>query len=345
MSYTRTFHKTVTVHYSRTVSYPASQNGGTMTVSGSASEDVAVNIHVDTNPFDSQVAHCNSSVNTLTGAIAATEVAQVASLRTNANKVGKAIVDGFFKTVRSEISQQISALKSEVDATISHLRELAKRCADKRRQMQVDYDRIAARYTKTFNDLNRELENRIYMLDKYAFDLRRHTERYTLPLLGSELVGEAAVTSQEQAQATALMSGARSKSLAEDTIMWIHDYLQEQAKTDELLRQCTVPSVGNPVKYAPIIHIQRIAPDRSILRNTYSSEELLTKSGQEDADIMSQDYPWTKLSDESIASINQHFEEKLSDGSKGTSPHDTRVRDMARRLFNADASMAFNSQN
>ncbi len=343
MSYTRTFHKTVTVHYSRTVSYPASQNGGTITVSGSASEDVAVNIHVNTTPFDSQVAACNTSVNTLTGAIAATEVAQVASLRSNANKVGKAIVDGFFKTVRSEISQQISALKSEVDATISHLRELAKRCADKRRQMQVDYDRITARYTKTFNDLNRELENRIYMLDKHAFDLRRHTERYTLPMLGSELVGEAAVTSQEQAQAAALMSGARSKSLAEDTIMWIDEYLQEQAKTDALLQHCTVPSAGNPVKYAPIIHIQRIGPDKSILRDTYVPAPLLEKAHY-DADNNSYYHTWSKVSDDTIASINQHFEEKLSDSSNGASAHDNRVREMARRLFSADAERGFYSQ-
>jgi len=343
MSYTRTFHKTVTVHYSRTVSYPASQNGGTMNVSGSATEDVEVNIHVETDPFDGQVQRCNDSVKLLTGAIAATEVAQVESLRSNAKKVGKSIVDGFFKTVRSEISQQISALKSEVDATISHLHELAKRCADKRRQMQVDYDRITSRYTKTFTDLNRELENRIYMLDKQAFDLRRHTEKYTLPLLGSQLVGEAAVTSAEEAQATALMSAARSKSLAEDTIGHIDAYLQEQAKTDALLQKCTVPSTGRAVKYAPVIHFQRVSPSQSIDRNTYVPEAIM-QFAKDDTDRRLQQYPWQKLTDEKMTAINQHFEENLSDGANGSSAHASRVREMARRLFNADASRAFNYQ-
>lgn len=341
MSYTRTFHKTVTVHYSRTVNYPASQSGGSITVSGSATEDVEVNIHVETDPFDNQVAQCNNSVNLLTGAIAATEVAQVASLHSNAKKVGKSIVDGFFKTVRSEISQQISALKSEVEATVNHLHELAKRCADKRRQMQVDYDRITSRYTKTFTDLNRELENRIYMLDKPAFDLRRHTERYTFPLLGSDLVGEAAVTSAEEAEATALMSAARSKSMAEETIGRIYDYLQEQAKADALLQRCTVPSTGHPVMYAPVIHFQRVAPDRSIYRNTYAPDAIM-KFAHDDTDKRMQQYPWGKLSDASVAAINQHFEERLSDGARGSGPHDSRVRDMARRLFNADAARAFN---
>lgn len=340
MSYTRTFHKTVTIPYSRNVTV----DGKSVNISGEVSEVVEVNIHVETDPFDNQVHKCNQNVNLLTGAIAATEVAQVASLHSNAKKVGKSIVDGFFKTVRSEISQQISALKSEVDATISHLSELAKRCADKRRQMQVDYDRITSRYTKTFTDLNRELENRIYMLDKHAFDLRRHTEKYTLPMLGSELVGEATVISLEEAKATALLAAARSKSLAEGTIGRIDAYLQEQAKTDALLQKCTVPSTGRQVKYAPVIHIQKVSPSQSIDRNTYVPEAIM-QYAKDDTDRRLQQYPWQRLTDEKMTAINQHFEENLSENANGSSPHDTRVRDMARRLFNADAGRAFNYQN
>ncbi|MCM1452265.1 MAG: hypothetical protein NC102_08395 [Clostridium sp.] len=344
MSYTRTFHKTVTVHYSTSVSYPPSKSGGTISVSGTASENVTVNIHVQTDPFDQQVHACNNNVNLLTGAVAATEIAQVASLNENAKKVGKTIVDGFFKTVRSEISQQISALKSEVDATISHLQALAKRCADKRREMQVGYDRIASQYTKTFTDLNRELENRVYMLDKPAFDLQRHTQKYTFPLLNSELVGGAAVSSVEQMQAAAILSAALSKSLAMNAIGDIHAYLQEQAKAEALLQKCSVPSSGRPVKYAAAIHFQRVAPDRSIKRDTYVPETLQFARAQ--ADTLLQQYNWKGLTEEEMTAINQHFEESLSDGAaKGASAHASRVRETARQLFNSDARRNFSYQN
>ena len=166
MSYRRSFHKTIVVHYSGSVSYsyPASQNGGSGTAhySGTAYEDVQVNIDVETTPFDNSVAHCNNSVNVLTGAVVATEAAQVASIDSNAKKIGSTIVEGFFKTIRSEISQQISELSSRLDATLMHLHKMAKRCVEKQKQMESDYNGVSNRYMKIFDDLNNELANRIY---------------------------------------------------------------------------------------------------------------------------------------------------------------------------------------
>ena len=79
MSYSRTYRETITVPYSGSLNlnFPPSENGGSETVyySGTVDEDVYVNIDVDTNPFDNSVAHCNSSVNLLTGAVVATEAA------------------------------------------------------------------------------------------------------------------------------------------------------------------------------------------------------------------------------------------------------------------------------
>jgi hypothetical protein len=62
MSYTRRYHEVVTKTVS--VSYPASQNGGSTSVTVSVPVDV--NIHVDTLPFDSSINSCNNTVNTLT---------------------------------------------------------------------------------------------------------------------------------------------------------------------------------------------------------------------------------------------------------------------------------------
>ena len=177
MSYSRSFSKTIAIHYSGSVSYPASQSGGSVSYSGTAYEDVVVNINVDTDAFDSSVRHCNNSVGALTGAVVATEGAQVASIRQNAIKIGQTIVDGFFSTVRSEISQQITELKNRIDADLIHLNELAKRCVDKQRQMESDYNRISGRYLKIFSDLDNELDNRIHEIDRPVFEFRQRTGR------------------------------------------------------------------------------------------------------------------------------------------------------------------------
>lgn len=146
MSYTKTIRKTVRIPYSGSVSYGPSQSGGSVSYSGTVTEEIEVNVEVDTEPFEESIYNCNQSIGGLTGAVVATEAAQIASINANAKKVSGAIVKGFFSTIRSEITQQIAELKSQVDATLIHLRGLAQRCVEKQKQMERDYNSIAKRY-------------------------------------------------------------------------------------------------------------------------------------------------------------------------------------------------------
>ena len=100
MSYSRRFTRRIAVPYSgsKSVSYPASEHGGTKTVyySGTAYEDVEVDVQVDTSPFDASVANCNDNVNGLTASVGAMNAAQCLAISENADKVSKTIIDGFF---------------------------------------------------------------------------------------------------------------------------------------------------------------------------------------------------------------------------------------------------------
>ena len=88
MRYTRRF--TGYVHYSGTVSYPASEHGGSVSYSGE--EPVYITIDVDTDAFDASVGNCNTAVNGLTSAVVATEAAQVESKRRAAKQIAATIV-------------------------------------------------------------------------------------------------------------------------------------------------------------------------------------------------------------------------------------------------------------
>lgn len=243
MSYSRQFRKTITVHYSGSKSYPASQTGGTVYYSGSTQEVVYFNVVVDTEPFDESIEDIKGGVDVLTGSVAATSAAQIASIRENSRKVGDTIISGFFKTVRSDISQQITELKTKTDALLLRLNELAKRCRDKQRAMNVDYQRLSSRYTAIFEDLNHELENRIYSIDEPVFKFARKADELNED--SPNLISIPSVTSSENAKAHSVITAALAKKQAIETIGKAYSFLDIQQKTDNLLKQCLLPGGEN----------------------------------------------------------------------------------------------------
>ena len=50
MSYTKTIRKTVRIPYSGSVSYGPSQSGGSVSYRGTVTEEIQVNLEVDTEP-------------------------------------------------------------------------------------------------------------------------------------------------------------------------------------------------------------------------------------------------------------------------------------------------------
>ena len=256
MSYTKTIRKTVRIPYSGSVSYGPSQSGGSVSYSGTVTEEIEVNVEVDTEPFEESIYNCNQSIGGLTGAVVATEAAQIASINANAKKVSGAIVKGFFSTIRSEITQQIAELKSQVDATLIHLRGLAQRCVEKQKQMERDYNSIAKRYLKTFEDLNNELSNRIYELNKPAFVFSKQSNQQNNRAYENDLVSTVAVFGKEGAELEAKISASIVKKRALDTIEKANTFLLKQKQLEELINRNMLKESKNATAYAPICFIE-----------------------------------------------------------------------------------------
>lgn len=334
MSYSKHFTKRIAVHYSGSVSYPASQSGGSVSYSGTAYEDVSVNITVDTTNFDANVHHCNNTVKTLTGAIIATEGAQIASIKEKANQVGQTIINGFFKTVRSEISQQIMELTNKVNAVLLHLNGLAQRCIDKQRQMETDYQRISERYIKIFEDLNTELENRIYELDKPTFIFRKESDNSSYRMLETDLVNTVTVSGTENSHLEALIRASYVKKNTTDTFSKITSFLEGQKKTANILHNCMLPSNENARYYIPICYLETKSKEEQIDHNIFKPETnetinnnmLINEFGQMN---------WNKTQENEEEKIKFHFNNELS--TQNISPenvHESRVRDYVVQLFN-----------
>ena len=344
MSYRRSFTKTISVHYSGTATTSVSVNGTSHTVSvpysGTAYENVTVNIDVDTTPFDTSVGRCNGNVDLLTGAVVATEGAQVASIRENSKKVADTVINGFFKTVRSEISQQITELKSRIDATILHLNELAKRCIEKQRQMETDYNRISSRYSKIFADLDSELSNRIYELDKPAFVFRDGSDVCMSSLLGSDLVGTVAVSGTEQSRLGAKISASLAKRHALDAINRADTFLEKQYATDSVIRKCIRNDAGNATYYAPVCYIETEANESGHEKKLFQPEDVPQLDHQYIIEAVNAEN--THRPDKTVVSqICNEFNAEVSNRYATADEHGNRVRDYINRLFNINSIQLF----
>ena len=330
MSYTRSY----TEYVSTTVSYPASQNGGSKTVS----IPVNINIHVDTHPFDHSVAGCVGSVSALTASVVATEAAEVASRRANAKKIAGTVVSGFFKYTRSEISQQTSELAVRLEATINHLRQLAKSVADKKAQLYSDFNRIADRYTKLFHDLDNELNNRITAIDRPVFQFRKKLGEINEKYFGNGGANMVTVFQKEGGLLQTMILTSRVKTRAFDAIQSGKDFLAQQQTITVQLKKNTHENDRQGDYLVPVCFMDQSMPDGNRTERVFHVFQQ-KKSGTfaDDQAVAGLFAPssvrWTEATEEQKELIRNYFLQYLASTRSGSKPDEDRVIQTAGALF------------
>lgn len=340
MSYSRRFNRRVSVPYSGTitVSYPPSQNGGVKTASysGTAYEDVEVEIHVDTTSFDASVANCNGHVNGLTASVAAMNTAQCVSIAENAEKVSKTLIDGFFHTVRTDLSTQRAELEQTIQARLLLLRQQAATLKEKQKTMAEDYARTTARYQKLFTDLNNELSVRIHQVDQPVFDVVREADTQSDRMLHTDMVQTAVTMSKESSMLQAQIGAATVKHHALESMSQIQGFLSTKAATERTLVQaCVENGAGDESYLVPVcfmktesenrlVNRQCVIPDYYRSRNPKLQEELCDRL--EDADFHD--------GDSGSEQLKSYFQSEIANNIAGNDSHSQRVRDMINKMLN-----------
>jgi hypothetical protein len=124
------------------------------------------NYTVDTNPMAAEINTVSSHVKGTTTAVVAMQTAVVLAEAKAANHVCDNVNKGFYTMMRSQISQKIAKLQSEVDSHLMKLNQLKKNLLAIQSRMQRDYNMTSARYLRLFNGLNANLKQRVFELDK-----------------------------------------------------------------------------------------------------------------------------------------------------------------------------------
>ena len=219
MSYTRNYHESIVVQgtESKTVSYPKSESGGSMTVSVNYSQTVPinVNIHVDTNSFDNSISGANGQINLLTGAVVTTEAIHIAAKIKKSKEISHTVVNGFFGLIRSEINQQVTEIKPRIEALFIELGQYQQACMDKKQQLQNDFERISERYSKIFEDLDKELKTRIFNLNRSAIGVHHTLENHVQRLFTGRSAGISTIYNKEgsRLQSILFLTGLKQRAL------------------------------------------------------------------------------------------------------------------------------------
>lgn len=340
MSYTRRFAKNITVHYSGSVSYGPSQSGGSKSYSGTVTETVYFDVHVDTEPFDEEVHEMKGHVDLLTGSVVATEAAHVASINETSRQVGDTIISGFFKTVKSDISQQITELKTRSEALLLQLNKLASQCNEKKRQMGVDYQRLAERYSKIFTDLNNELENRIYSIDEPVFHVARSLDSVGNLNGDNGLIAVASISSGETSRVHSMIAANLAKKEAINAIEMGKKYLSVQRATDIVLDKCLLPVGKGATLSSPYCFLETTNADGTLNREVYSSPLL---EGVDKESLASKlNGLWGREVNESeVRAIGEYFNTSIAgELSNSKNEHEKRVAQMTAKLFDLSNTAA-----
>lgn len=228
MSYTRTLNSSVSWSTSGTVSYPASEHGGTTSYHASGSVPIQINVHVNTTPFDASVVSCNSQIKGLTGSVVAMNAIQCKTINESSLKIANGITHGFFTLIKSNISQDMAALISKITSTIGLIMEKTKMVVRQRDTMQGDYSRTLTRYKKVFSDLDEECKRRVIELDKYAFGLSKKILCEQIFNLQTQKAVEALTNINDTANCATSLLEARVKNKSLEVINTLSKNIENQ---------------------------------------------------------------------------------------------------------------------
>lgn len=296
MSYRRSY--TGYVHYSGTVSYPASQNGGSVSYSGS--EPVYITIDVDTNAFDASVGHCNNAVNALTGAVVATEAAQVESKRQASKQIASTIVKGFFDYVGADLSQKIKELSSKCESLFIALMGHKDNCLSKSKQMQDDYNRISKRYSKIFEDLDKETVSRIEVLDKPTFQFAESAQNLVDRNSNTDLLGISTISANENIKLETVLSCSHVKQQASVLLDKANCYLQGTYRLANSVRDMLDDSQAENDILLPVMFVESVKNIENKETRIIGTDDSFTPSGDAvdstlRSKFMSKDVEWGNM--------------------------------------------------
>ena len=295
------------------------------------------NYTVDTHPMASELHTVSNHVKGTTTAVVAMQTAVVLAEAKAADHVCANVNKGFFTLIRSQISQKVAKLQSEVDSHLMQLNQQRKQLLAIKGRMERDYNMISSRYLKLFNGLNANLKQRVFELDRPTVDfavkevekVSNRTKYLTATVPVTQL--ESLAISQKIIASNVKFRGFR---VIDSMTNFLSDMNEQKRLTNRILLS-TSSKVENATLSLPVI-ISECNFDKFDNKNIdiiVSKTQLrqATQSAVKNAVIQQvDDFQWKNETDIS-KEVKSEFSKMLS--ASGSSQ---RVKEMANKLFLAN---------
>jgi hypothetical protein len=289
---------------------------------------------VDTNPMADKMNTVSKHIAGTTTAVVAMKTAVVVAETKAADHVCSNINKGFFTLIRSQISQKMAKLQSDVDSHLMQLNQQRKQLLAIKGRMERDYNMISSRYLKLFNGLNANLKQRIFELDKPAIDFAvREMEKVsnrtkyltaTVPVtqLESLAVSQKIIASNVKFRGLKVIGSMRN---------FLSDMNEQKKLTDRILLAAN-STVQDATFSVPVI-ISEMNFDKFDNKNidiTVNKVQLSQTAQSAIKNVVSQHID--KLQWQKTAGIAKEVKSEFSKMLSGSSSSQ-RVKDMANKLF------------
>ena len=350
MSYSRTYQEIVSKSVSVSYNYPASDRAGTIHDVVTVDIPVTIDIDVDTSEFDHSVGTFKSNINFLQGTITGAEAAHIAAKIQSAKEVSESIVQGFYGLIQSEIGQQISEMMPRVEALTMELMQHQESCVTKQGQFGNDFNRILERYIRLFDDLDKELKNRVLSLNLPANALQgrlsQHLDRYFKS--SGVIVSTVHVKERQGLTAKIVASGLKQRAVVflSNSKKYLEGQKNLSVQFDEILEK---DGADNLMKEKlPILFMQYSDVDGAVRTKLFLSE---ADSGFAEGDvrpqvdsIMNQSDNWKLRDPKGRDRIGQLINSELVDYSNahGNDQHTGRVVSWIEKLWELDKESRIN---
>ena len=291
-------------------------------------------INIDTTPIAREVDGISNHVQATTGAVVAMQAAVIDEETKAADRICTNVNKGFYTLIKSQISQKIAKLQSDVDAHIMELNNQKKALMAIKGRMEKDYRMISGRYHKLFTSLNINLRNRIHALDTPLMSLadkennrisnRRKQLASTVPLSQSEPVA----ISQTIVASNAKANGARVIDIVKT---YIKALVEQELLTKDILHGKEIAGQKAKTVYAPVVVRDMVwskntAPYFDIIVPEFFQNRIKNQiTNKAQADI--NDIQWQR-NDKNNAKVAIEFEKHLAQ-----SASNDRIKKIAAELF------------
>ena len=295
------------------------------------------NYTVDTKPMAEEIKSVSRHVNVTTGAVVAMQTAVILAEEKAADHVCNNVNKGFYSLIRSQISQKMAKLQSDVDSHLMQLVQQKNALLSIKTRMQRDYNMIAGRYGKLFNGLNANLKQRVFALDKPTIDFAIK-EVDKVSNRAKYLTATFPISQLESISLSQRIVSSNIKNRALNVINSMRSFLFEMNAQKKLTDQILINDnryTGTATIYIPVVicECNRDKTDSKNFEVIISDAELdnFSKAAiQNTAYAEINQVEWLQKTTPN-SEINSEFSKLISSSAKSQ-----RVKDLAQQLFQSN---------